>query len=208
MRTGHKVLLIVIALALVLGAIIFFNMRGNNVEAGYMRWAIANNISLFFASPMKFLAGDSASDGNSSPLLYIGIGGIGLVFMLIMLKFTGDGETVALRKRVKELDTAKNEAERALQALLVALGSRPLDAVSCFVPTWLMLRSLNVATPLLLVDCELVPLSVPVPLESAIAIDTPEDETLFPNPSRSWTVIAGVVIVPAVSSAGCWMKAN
>ncbi len=115
MRTGHKVLLIAIALALVLGAIIFFNMRGNNVEAGYMRWAIANNISLFFASPMKFLAGDSASDGNSSPLLYIGIGGIGLVFMLIMLKFTGDGETVALRKRVKELDTAKNEAERALQ---------------------------------------------------------------------------------------------
>ncbi|HLN87344.1 MAG TPA: hypothetical protein VK200_12800, partial [Candidatus Limnocylindrales bacterium] len=100
---------------MVLGAIIFFNMRGNNVEAGYMRWAIANNISLFLASPMKFLIGDSGTLGSSSPLMYIGIGGIGLVFMLIMLKFTGDSETVALRKRVKELDSAKNEAERALQ---------------------------------------------------------------------------------------------
>jgi chromosome segregation ATPase len=115
MRTGHKILLILIALSLVLGAIIFFNMRGNNVEAGYMRWAIANNVSLFLASPMKFLAGESGSVGGSSPLMYIGIGGIGLVFMLIMLKFTGDSETVSLRKRVKELDAAKNEAERALQ---------------------------------------------------------------------------------------------
>ncbi len=115
MRTGHKVLLILIALSLVLGVIVFFNMKGNNVEAGYMRWAIANNISLFFASPMKYIIGDADSGGNSSPLMYIGIGGIGLVFMLIMLKFSGDGETVALRKRVKELDAAKNEAERALQ---------------------------------------------------------------------------------------------
>ncbi|MBM4299467.1 MAG: hypothetical protein FJ143_17145, partial [Deltaproteobacteria bacterium] len=89
-------------------------MRGNNVESGYMRWAIANNISLFFASPTKFLAGESGG-GGASPMMWIGIGGIGLVFMLIMLKFTGDSETVALRKRVKELDTAKNEAERALQ---------------------------------------------------------------------------------------------
>jgi|GEM_PF-782389 len=114
MRTGHKVLLILIALTMVLGAIVYFNMKGNNVEAGYMRWAIANNISLFLASPMKYLAGESGS-GGTSPMLYIGIGGIGLVFMLIMLKFTGDSETVALRKRVKELDAAKNEAERALQ---------------------------------------------------------------------------------------------
>jgi len=115
MRTGHKLLLILIALSLVLGAIVYFNMQGNNVEAGYMRWAIANNISLFLASPVKYLVGDSASGGSSSPMLYIGIGGIGLVFMLIMLKFTGDSETVSLRKRVKELDAAKNEAERALQ---------------------------------------------------------------------------------------------
>jgi chromosome segregation ATPase len=115
MRTGHKILLILIALSLVLGAIVFFNMKGNNVDAGYMRWAISNNISLFFASPMKFLAGEMGGEGGSSPMLYIGIGGIGLVIMLIMLKFTGDSETVSLRKRVKELDTAKNEAERALQ---------------------------------------------------------------------------------------------
>ena len=114
MRTGHKILLILIALSFVLGAIVYFNMRGNNVESGYMRWAIANNISLFFASPTKFLAGESGG-GGASPMMWIGIGGIGLVFMLIMLKFTGDSETVALRKRVKELDTAKNEAERALQ---------------------------------------------------------------------------------------------
>jgi chromosome segregation ATPase len=115
MRTGHKLLLILIAFSLVLGAIVFFNMKGNNVEAGYMRWAIANNVSLFLASPVKYLTGEMGSSGGSSPMMYIGIGGIGLVIMLIMLKFTGDSETVALRKRVKELDTAKNEAERALQ---------------------------------------------------------------------------------------------
>jgi rootletin len=114
MRTGHKILLILIALSMVLGAIAYFNMRGNNVEAGYIRWAISNNVSLFLASPIKYLAGESGA-GGSSPMLYIGIGGIGLVFMLIMLKFTGDSETVTLRKRVKELDAAKNEAERALQ---------------------------------------------------------------------------------------------
>ena len=92
-----------------------FNMKSNEVDANYMRWAISNNISLFFADPMKFLLGDSGSGGNSSPLLYIGIGGIGLVFMLIILKFAGDGETSTLRRRVKELDAAKNEAEAALQ---------------------------------------------------------------------------------------------
>src|SRR5262245_10884629 len=98
MRTGHKLLLILIAFSLVLGAIVFFNMKGNNVEAGYMRWAISNNVSLFLASPMKYLAGEMGSSGGSSPMMYIGIGGIGLVIMLIMLKFTGDSETVALRK--------------------------------------------------------------------------------------------------------------
>jgi hypothetical protein len=94
----------------VLGAIVVFNMKSNEVDANYMRWAISNNISLFFADPMKFLLGDSASGGNSSPLLYIGIGGIGLVFMLVILKFTGDGETATLRRRVKELDAAKKRS--------------------------------------------------------------------------------------------------
>src|ERR1700690_4106101 len=99
-------------------------------------------------------------------------------------------------------------AEVTGKELLIAGVSPALDAVSCFVPTRLMLKSLNVATPEALVSCAVVPPSVPVPVESVIVIDTQGDGTLFFSASRSLTVIAGVMIVPAVSLVGCWMNTN
>jgi len=115
MRTGHKILLLLIFCTLVLGAVIYFNMRGNDVEAGYMRWALSNNVKLFLASPVQFLFGDSGDGAASGPGLFIGIGVVGLVVMVLVLKLFGSDEVANLRKRLKELDTAKNEAEGALQ---------------------------------------------------------------------------------------------
>jgi chromosome segregation ATPase len=98
---------------LALGATIAFNLKGNSVDAGYLRWALSNHISLFFASPIQYLLGDGKA---SSPLIYIGIGVFGLLVAVFAMQFSGDSETQLLRKRLKELDAAKNEAEGALQA--------------------------------------------------------------------------------------------
>src|SRR5439155_1175323 len=84
-----------------------------------------------------------------------------------------------------------------LNALLTADARPPLEAVRFFEPVRLMLRSLNVASPLPFVDCVVVPLSVPLPVDNAIATDTPELETLLPNESCSWTVTAGEMLTPA-----------
>ena len=112
MRTRDKVIIVLILGTLALGATIAFNMRDSSVDAGYMRWALSNNINLFLASPKEYLFGDSAS---SSPMVYIGIGVFGLLVAVLAFNFFGDSESQLIRKRLKELETEKNEAESALQ---------------------------------------------------------------------------------------------
>ena len=53
------------------------------------------------------------------------------------------------------------------------------------VPICPILRSLNVAVPVLSVNCTSVPSSVPVPAESDKTIGTPATLTGFPEPSRT-----------------------
>src|SRR5207244_6416935 len=83
-----------------------------------------------------------------------------------------------------------------LNALLTTDVRPALEAVRFFEPVRLMLRPLNVASPLPFVDCVGVPLSVPLPVDNAIATDTPELDTLLPNAPCSWTVTAGGILTP------------
>ena len=112
MRTREKVIIVLILGTLALGAMIAYSMKDSSVDAGYMRWALSNNIHLFLASPKEYLFGDSA---GSSPMVYIGIGVFGLLVAVLAFNFFGDSESQLMRKRLKELESAKNEAESALQ---------------------------------------------------------------------------------------------
>src|SRR5689334_17058855 len=90
-----------------------------------------------------------------------------------------------------------------LKALLT-VEIAPVAAVRFFDPARLMLRLLKVAMPLPLVVWLVVPLSTPVPVDSVIAIETPE--TVLVNASTARTVMAGEIATPAVASLGCWTK--
>ncbi len=88
---------------------------------------------------------------------------------------------------------------------VLAAGVRPDDdAVSAFDPVRLMLRSGNLARPVVSVSCASVPLSVPVPVEREILTVSPAVLTLFPEASFNWTVTAGVIVAPATALVGSW----
>src|SRR5215472_14920456 len=73
-------------------------------------------------------------------------------------------------------------------------------------PISAIFKSLNVAMPVLSVNCTSVPSSVPVPAESDSTMDTPATFTGFPDPSRTCTVTGGVMTCPAAVLLGCCTK--
>src|SRR5439155_943130 len=92
-----------------------------------------------------------------------------------------------------------------LNALLTTKAA-PLDAVRFFEPTRLMLRLPNVAIPLAIVDCVVVPLRVPVPVVNVIV--TGALGTLSPKASVACTVTAAAVLTPATVFVGCCTKTS
>src|SRR4029077_8004831 len=91
-------------------------------------------------------------------------------------------------------------AAEIVNALLVAVGSAPLDAVSCLLPTRATFSALNEAMPLALLATAPPPESAPVPT-SASATGLPA--TGFVNASRTSTCTAGATLAPASALAGC-----
>lgn len=95
-----------------------------------------------------------------------------------------------------------------VNTLLAMEVSPGLDAVRFLFPMRLMLRSSNVARPSLLVERLRVPLSVPVPDDSAIVTVIPATGTILSSESRTCTVIAGARVAPAAAVVGCWRKTS
>src|SRR6266568_503320 len=80
----------------------------------------------------------------------------------------------------------------------------PMLAVRFLTPARLMLRSLNVASPLASVTRVVVPLRLPLPLLRLMLAATPE--TLLPKLSCARTVTAGLMAAPAMALRGGWTK--
>src|SRR3989442_624708 len=80
----------------------------------------------------------------------------------------------------------------------------PVLAVSFLAPARLMVRSLNVATPLASVTRVVVPLRLPLPLLRLMLAATPE--TILPKLSCARTVTAGLMAAPAMALLGGWTK--
>ena len=89
--------------------------------------------------------------------------------------------------------------------LPLVTAKAPLLAESVFEPTKLMLKSPNVATPRLSVDCAVVPLRLPAPFK---LIATETLGTLLPKASCARTVTAGAMDTPAVALLGDCTKDN
>ena len=90
-------------------------------------------------------------------------------------------------------------AAETVKALLVAVGSTPLEARSCLLPARSTRRLLKLAMPDALLTTAPPPVSVPPP-RSANVTDVPA--TGFVNASRTCTWTAGAIATPATSSAG------
>ncbi|TMA98706.1 MAG: hypothetical protein E6J74_00180 [Deltaproteobacteria bacterium] len=110
MRTREKVVVLLLLAALILGALIFFAFRDNEVEANRFRWLLANNIKFGLSSPGKFL--DELPAGS---LVYGGLAIFAVVMAIIVLKMVRDGEIQALRRHLLNLRAEKNQTESLLQ---------------------------------------------------------------------------------------------
>src|SRR5206468_2434061 len=86
-----------------------------------------------------------------------------------------------------------------VNAVLVTLGSVPLEAVSCLLPTRLMLRPAKLALPLALLTTAPPPLSVPVPTSAS---DPHDARPMLPNASETLTWTAGAIATPATTLLG------
>src|SRR2546425_13350745 len=87
-----------------------------------------------------------------------------------------------------------------VNAVLVTEGV-PLVALSCLEPTRLMLKSSNVATPLVFVDRVVVPLSVPA-LAVPNVITTDALGTLWPSESVACTITSCEIDTAPLPSEG------
>jgi chromosome segregation ATPase len=111
MRTREKLILLLVGATLVLGALIFFVFQGNETEANYTRWLIADKLNRGMSSPGGFVV-DELPSGT---LFYGGLSLFAIVMTIVVLKMVRDGEIQALRQRLRDLRTEKHEAESALQ---------------------------------------------------------------------------------------------
>ena len=96
---------------LVLGSLIFFTFRDNEVEANYFRWLMGNKLTSSWSSPTKIVA----EELPSGSLFYGGLTIFAVIMTIIALKMIRDGEIQALRKRLKDVRSEKHEAESLLQ---------------------------------------------------------------------------------------------
>ena len=79
---------------LVLGSLIFFTFRDNEVEANYFRWLMGNKLTSSWSSPTKIVA----EELPSGSLFYGGLTIFAVIMTIIALKMIRDGEIQALRK--------------------------------------------------------------------------------------------------------------
>jgi chromosome segregation ATPase len=114
MRTREKVIILIVAATLILGSLIFFAFRDNEVEANYFRWLLSTNLKYGLSAPSKFLS-DELPDGT---LLYGGLTIFAALMFLVFLKMTHDSELRALRRRLSDLRSEKNETENMLQEVV------------------------------------------------------------------------------------------
>ena len=106
MRTREKIIVFLVGATLVLGALIFFTFRDNEVEANYFRWLMANKLTSSWSSPTKVIA----EEMPAGTLFYGGLTIFAVIMTIIALKMVRDGEIQALRKRLLDLRSEKHEA--------------------------------------------------------------------------------------------------
>src|SRR3712207_3694803 len=111
MRTREKLVILLVAATLLLGALIFLTFQDNQTEANYMRWLLADKVSRGLSSPGGFVA-DELPYGT---VFYGGLALFGIVMTIVVLKSVRDGEIQVLRQRLRDLGHAKHETESALQ---------------------------------------------------------------------------------------------
>src|SRR5881628_1069959 len=90
-------------------------------------------------------------------------------------------------------------AGETVNAVLVTLGSAPLEAVTCLLPARLMLTPAKLALPLASLTAAPPPVSVPAPTSAS---ETELPDTALPNPSTTLTRTAGAIATPATTSVG------
>ena len=110
MRTREKVVVLLLLAALILGALIFFAFRDNEVEANRFRWLLANNLKYSLSSPGRFV-----DELPAAGLVYGGLAIFAVVMAIIVLKMVRDGEIQALRRHLLNLRAEKNQTESLLQ---------------------------------------------------------------------------------------------
>lgn len=111
MRTREKIMVLLVAISVVLGSIIFINFSGNELEANYFRWLFFNNLRYGAASPGQFI-NDELPAGT---LVYGILALFAVVVMIVVLKMLRDGELQSLRTRLTDVGAAKVRAESLLQ---------------------------------------------------------------------------------------------
>ncbi|HEY1236429.1 MAG TPA: hypothetical protein VGH22_23830 [Candidatus Binatia bacterium] len=110
MRTREKLIVLLILATLILGGLIFFGFRNNELEANYYRWMLTANLKAVLSSPISFFA-----ELPSGTVFYGVLTLFALVMTVLFLKMIRDGENQALRKRLTEIRAEKNEADKLLQ---------------------------------------------------------------------------------------------
>ncbi len=111
MRTREKVIVFLIGATLILGSLIFFTFRDNEVQADYFRWLMAQKLTSSWSSPMKFIA----EEMPSGTLFYGGLTLFAVIMTILALRMIRDGEIQALRKRLLDLRSEKHQTESLLQ---------------------------------------------------------------------------------------------
>src|SRR5689334_1197941 len=113
MRTREKLIVLLVSATLILGGLIFFALRDNDLEANYFRWLLSANLKQALSSPATLM--DELPSGT---LLYGGLTVFAVVMTLVFLKMTRDTEVQALRKRLAEIRAEKNETDSLLQEVV------------------------------------------------------------------------------------------
>jgi chromosome segregation ATPase len=111
MRTREKLIILLIGATLILGALIFFAFQGNEVEANYFRWLLADKFSRGMSSPEGFVA----DEFPSGTIFYGGLTIFATIMTIVVLKMVRSGEIQALHQRLRDLRREKHEAQSALE---------------------------------------------------------------------------------------------
>src|SRR5918996_13469 len=111
MRTRDKILILLVAVTLILGAVISFYSSDNDAELIRFRWFLFNN-------PTGLVRDEVLSPANSTALWYGGIALAAIVMIGVVLRTAFGGELRAFRERLVQAEVAKAELETLLQDVL------------------------------------------------------------------------------------------